>query len=338
MIIRYSWKNEEYSTKTILCRLHDARYFLVYLENNNVFNTKDISHQMISNYILSEHFENRKIVGISAEIIGLRKFISYLEDRNLTSYSNIHFACITKKNDIRHIVTTYNDAQVSVLLESYHDISCVILAPSTMHGSVKNRKVKNDKMDAFNIATNLKYGSYKTVHVPTEHDNEIKEYIGLREDVIISRKRIKQQISALALRHEFRYEGKNNWTIANIKWLETINLPEIVRETLNEYLKVYDYLNECIEKYDERIEEFSHEEEYEEPVSKISCFKGINTLSAMKIHVSVSDFQCFPAANAFMANLGMLPGENSSAEKHSNTPITKMGNAMVRNYVKLEIM
>ena len=38
---------------------------------------------------------------------------------------------------------------------AYHDVSCVILAPSTMHGSVKNKKVKNDKMDAFNIATNL---------------------------------------------------------------------------------------------------------------------------------------------------------------------------------------
>ena len=65
--------------------------------------------------------------------------------------------------------------------------------------------------------------------------------------------------------------------------------------------------NERIEKYDERIEEFSHEEEYEKPVSKISCFKGIDTLSAMKIHVSVSDFQRFPTAKAFMANLGMLP-------------------------------
>lgn len=213
---------------------------------------------------------------------------------------------------------------------AYHDIPCIILAPSTMHGSVKNKKVKNDRMDAFNIATNLMHGSYKAVHVPTEHDNEIKEYIGLREDVIISRKRIKQQISALVLRHGFRYEGKSNWTIGYIKWLETIALPEIVRETLDEYLKVYDYLSERIEKYDERIKEFSQEEDYKEAVFKVSCFKGIDTLSAMKIHVSISDFQRFPTAKAFMANLGMLPGENSSADKHSNTPITKMGNAMVR--------
>ncbi|MEI3327267.1 MAG: hypothetical protein V8R64_12805 [Thomasclavelia sp.] len=42
--------------------------------------------------------------------------------------------------------------------------------------------------------------------------------------------------------------GKATGTVAHIKWLETIELPVIVRETLNEYLKVYDYLNERIEK------------------------------------------------------------------------------------------
>lgn len=255
-----------------------------------------------------------------ADVKNILKFIKSAKER------------MSEENEVE-ILTGYEAGCLGFSLYhelTYHDIPCVILAPSTMHGSVKNKKVKNDKRDAFNIATNLMHGSYKAVHVPTEHDNEIKEYIGLREDVIISRKRIKQQISALALRHGFRYEGKSNWTIAHIKWLETIDLPVIVRETLNEYLKVYDYLNERIEKYNERIEGFSHEEEYEEPVSKISCFKGIDTLSAMKIHVSVSDFQRFPTAKAFMANLGMLPGENSSADKHSNTPITKMGNTMVR--------
>lgn len=213
---------------------------------------------------------------------------------------------------------------------SYHDVPCVILAPSTMHGSVKNKKVKNDKMDAANIASNLMHGSYKAVHVPTEYDNEIKEFIGLREDVIQSRKRIKQQISALVLRHGMRYGGKSNWTEAHIKWLEVLELPEIVRETLDEYLKVYEYLNERIKKYDARIKEFSQSDDYKEPVAKISCFKGIDTLSAMKIHVTVSDFNRFPTAKAFMANIGILPGENSSADKYANTSITKMGNSMIR--------
>ena len=193
-----------------------------------------------------------------AEVKNILKFIDSAKER-------------LSQGDEMEIVTGYEAGCLGFSLYhelAYHDVSCVILAPSTMHGSVKNKKVKNDKMDAFNIATNLMHGSYKAVHIPTEHDNEIKEYIGLREDVIISRKRIKQQISALVLRHGLRYEGKSNWTVAHIKWLETIDLPEIVRETLDEYLKVYDYLNERIEKYDERIEEFSHEDEYAEPDSE----------------------------------------------------------------------
>ena len=116
-------EHEEYSTKTILCRLHDARYFLLYLEDNNVFNTKDISHQMISNYILSEHFENRKIAGVSAEIIGLRKFIIYLEDRNLTACSNIHFACIAKKN--KRIKLINKHVKVRFILTTDHSLNCI---------------------------------------------------------------------------------------------------------------------------------------------------------------------------------------------------------------------
>lgn len=58
---------------------------------------------------------------------------------------------------------------------------------------------------------------------------------------------------------------------------------------MNEFLKGDDYLNlnQRIERFDERIEE----EEYRNSVSKTSYFKGIDTLSAMKIHVLVSDFQ-----------------------------------------------
>lgn len=213
---------------------------------------------------------------------------------------------------------------------SFHDVKCIILAPSTMQGSVKNKKVKNDKMDAMMIANNLVHGTYRPVHVPKDHDLEIREYIGLREDVVNSNKRIKQQICALVLRYGFRYDGKSKWTDAHIKWLYSLELSDITRETLNRYLEVYDFLKRQIEKYNERIEEFSKEDTYEEPIKKMICFKGINTLSAMKIQSCVSDFERFPAANNFMSFIGLLPGESSSSDDYHNKPITKLGNTMLR--------
>lgn len=42
------------------------------------------------------------------------------------------------------------------------------------------------------------------------------------------------------------------------------------------------------------------------------------------------DFRRFGSARALMAFLGLVPGEDSSAEKHRRGRITKMGNALVR--------
>ena len=58
----------------------------------------------------------------------------------------------------------------------------MILAPTTMQVSAKNKMVKNDRMDALNIAKNLASGSYKAVYVPDEEDSNVREacrnYIG----------------------------------------------------------------------------------------------------------------------------------------------------------------
>ena len=79
-------------------------------------------------------------------------------------------------------------------------IECDILAPSTMHRSAKNKVVKNDRRDAKNIAANLANGTYKSVHVPTDEDVEIKEYIRMMHDFKIELKKVKQHINAFLLR------------------------------------------------------------------------------------------------------------------------------------------
>ena len=58
----------------------------------------------------------------------------------------------------------------------------MFLAPTTMQVSAKNKMVKNDRMDALNIAKNLASGSYKAVYVSDEADVEIKEYIRMVHD------------------------------------------------------------------------------------------------------------------------------------------------------------
>lgn len=209
-------------------------------------------------------------------------------------------------------------------------IDCDILAPSTMQRSAKNKVLKNDRRDARNIAVNLASGTYKSVHIPTEEDIEIKEYIRMMHDFKIESKKVKQHINAFLLRFGQQYPGKSRWIPAHIKWLKELKLNDMHREILDEYLSQLEILTEKIERFQNRLEELSQKETYREKIDQLRCIKGIDTTVAMTLHAETSDFDRFPNAKAFASYCGLTPSEDSSGDKIRRLGITKQGNSMIR--------
>ena len=211
-----------------------------------------------------------------------------------------------------------------------HGVECVILAPTSM-ATTPGKRVKTDRKDAEKIARCLAYRMYKPVYVPTDEDDAVKEYIRLREDVQTHLKQTKQQLIAFCTRHGYVFDGKNYWTQRHLKWLEELVFTNTVyKETLQEYLILYYQLTEKIAVYDARIQEFSKQERYEEPVKKLRCFSGIDTLTAMCFVAEIGDFHRFRTAQQFSAYLGLVPGEASSGNKQVYTGIPKAGNSHLR--------
>jgi transposase len=209
-------------------------------------------------------------------------------------------------------------------------IACDILAPTTMLRSAKNKVVKNDRRDARMIASNLANQSYKAVYVPTDHDVEVKEYIRMMNDFKDEEKRLKQHINAFVLRLGHKYEGKSRWIPAHINWLKGLTLDSMYREILDEYLSQLEVLETKIARFQNKLEELSHEERYEDKIGQLRCLKGIDTTAAMTLHVEVSDFDRFPTANAFSSFCGLTPAESSSGDKTNRLSITKQGNSQIR--------
>lgn len=213
---------------------------------------------------------------------------------------------------------------------SARGIYCDILAPTTMQTSAKNKAVKNDRMDALNIAKNLASNTYKSVYVPDDEDDDVKNYIRMIKDFKKEAKRFKQEILAFLLRHGYNYEGKSKWTIQHRKWLRTLEMRALHREVLNEYLSELDSLESKIERFLDRVDEFYERERYSEKVSNLRCFKGIDTFAAMTLQVETADFDRFPTANAYASYTGLTCGEHSSGDKSNSTSITKQGNTEIR--------
>ena len=211
------------------------------------------------------------------------------------------------------------------------EVNCVILAPTTMVKTT-NKKVKTDKRDAANIAKCLAYHTYSPVHIPTKQDEQVKEYIRMRDDHKLALKKVKQQILAFCLRHGFVYTAtKNHWTAAHIAWLRALKPEGLYGEILSEYLLTYQTLSEKLERMDRRIEDLAADEAYRSSVKKLCCFLGIKTQTALATTVEVGDFNRFSSAEHFASYLGLVPGENSSGESQTRLGITKAGNSHVRS-------
>lgn len=207
-------------------------------------------------------------------------------------------------------------------------VRCTVLAPTTML-TEKGSRIKTDHRDARNIAFCLSTGGFHPVHIPTAEDNAVKEYIRMRDDHKIALKKIKQQTLALCLRFGHSYSG-TNWTGMHLKWLRALKLPELIRETLNEYLATYEDLTSKIARYDKRIQEIASQNEYQEDVRKLECFLGIKTHAALSLIVETGDFKRFSKGNIYASYLGLAPGEHSSGESTGRLGITKAGNSHLR--------
>ena len=212
-----------------------------------------------------------------------------------------------------------------------HNIKCVILAPTTMSKPAGKKKIKTDKRDAALIARCLAHHDYSPVHIPTKQDEQVKEYIRMRADHKLALKKVKQQILSFCLRHGFHYDGtKNNWTQDHIMWLRTLEIDDMYREILDEYLLTFDFLTGKLDRIDLRIEELAADDAYIKKVEKLECFLGIKTQTALSVVVETGDFHRFSDAQQYASYLGLVPGEDSSGEDKNGLGITKAGNRHVR--------
>ena len=179
------------------------------------------------------------------------------------------------------------------------------------------------------IAKCLADANYSAVHLPLPEDEEVRDYVRMRDDNKDILKKTKQFINSLCLRYGYKYTA-GKWTRAHRKWLNDLTLSDLVRETLNEYLLSYDRLVSDIGRYDARIEELAARKAYAGHVKKLRCFLGIETKAALSLIVETGDFHRFSKGTKYAAFLGLVPGEHSSGDDVNHLSITKAGNSNLR--------
>jgi transposase len=208
-------------------------------------------------------------------------------------------------------------------------VSCDVVAPALIPRKPGER-VKTNRRDARKLVELGRAGLLTAVQPPTPEDEAVRDLARARDDAREDLQRCRHRLGKLLLRRGLHYAGRN-WTRAHRAWIDSLTWTHAAEQTvIDDYLLAIDHTEARLVELDSRLAEIAETESYREPVGWLRCFRGIDTLTAMLILAELHDFRRFASAPALMAYLGLVPGEDSSGEKHRRGRITRTGNALVR--------
>lgn len=208
-------------------------------------------------------------------------------------------------------------------------VTCQVIAPALVPRKPGER-IKTNRRDARKLAALLRAGLLTEVRPPTPEEEAVRDLCRARDDAREDLQRCRHRLGKLLLRRGLHFAGKN-WTRAHRRWMATVEWAHPAeRVVVDDYLLAIDQTEARLVELDARLGEIAQTEPYRESVGWLRCFRGIDTLTAMLILAELHDFRRFATPRALMAYLGLVPGEDSSGEKHRRGRITKMGNALVR--------
>lgn len=214
--------------------------------------------------------------------------------------------------------------------------NCVIMAPTSIAKTAKDKILKTDRADVQMLARTLAYHSYKQVVLPTENILAIKEVVMLRASVLKSCKKAKQNLLSFLLYHGISYPGggrESCWTIKFFTWLKTVTFAsDYLTYCFEEYVSEVSRLIQRLDRLNAKLKELESDKEISEGVKKLKCISGIDTVTAVSLIAETGDFNRFRSAKEFASYTGLIPGRHDSGLSVGNSVgITKQGNQNLRH-------
>jgi transposase len=209
-------------------------------------------------------------------------------------------------------------------------IACEVIAPALIPVKAGDR-VKTDRRDATKLARLYRAGELTSVRVPTSDQEAVRDLVRAREDVRKDLIAARHRLSKFLIRHGRLYRDGNKWTDRFWSWLRLQTFErEGERLTLEHYVLQVEHLTERRAFLEREIVRIAGTEPYAAAVARLSCLRGVATVSAMVLLTELHDLRRFQSPRELMAFVGLVPSERSSGGKERRGGITKTGNSHVR--------
>jgi transposase len=208
-------------------------------------------------------------------------------------------------------------------------IRCVVAAPSKLNRP-SGERVKTDARDALLLAKLLRNDDLTPVRVPSITQEAARDLVRAREDVRGDLMRARHRVTKLMLRQGEVYSGGAAWTGKHLAWLNRFRFLEPGTQTaFAADLEAVEFAMARRHRLDSAITEMAADSEFTAMTRRLSCLRGISTLTGFALAVEIGEWDRF-TGNSIGAYLGLVPSEHSTGGNRRLGAITKTGNSHVR--------
>jgi transposase len=188
------------------------------------------------------------------------------------------------------------------------------------------RKQKTDRQDALLLLRLLMEDRFPRIWVPSPENRDLRQLIWHRHRLVQMRTRAMNQIQAAAMNEGVRRK-KTLWSKAGRQQLESLKLAPWATRRRQDLLELVDRLNGTIAELTAAIEQ---EASKRPEVLRLMTHPGVGPITALAFVLIVGSPDRFACGKQIGSYLGLIPEEDSSANRQRLGHITKQGSSLVR--------
>ena len=264
-------------------------------------------------------------------------------ERELEDYSqNADVDCF-----ITHVRKRYPQAKVKVAYEAgfcgfgacrkmvSSGIDCIVVNAADVPSSDKDKKQKNDTVDARKIARELSKNNLEAIYVPDLKEQNDRGLVRLREQMVENQTRCKNRIRHLlhftGLKPADGVDKEKYWTLGFMKALEELDCgDENLRMTLSMLLQELKEIRKRVLDATKLVRKLAQTDAYIKMVELIRSIPGIGLINAMIILTELGDIGRFLNFDNLCSYVGFTPSTADSGDQKKDRGITNRCNNRLR--------
>lgn len=248
-------------------------------------------------------------------------------DRRITTTADGLQSVFAGRAPLRVVVETGTESEwVATVVEACgHTVIVADPNYALMYGQ-RSRRIKTDRRDVAALAEACRLGIYRAAHRVSAAQRDRRRRLRVRDQLI----RVRTQAINL-LRAQLRQEGYrlgSGSAEAALTRYEALALPSALREALTPLIDLLAHLRPRVAQ----VTDEAHTAAAADPVvRRLMTTPGVGAITALSFRATVDDIARFRDASSASAFFGLVPSEDTSADRHRRGRITKAGPTIPRS-------